>query len=254
MSGEGKVKVLLVDDNSTNRMIASVMLKNLGCETSMAADGEEAVAAMRASSFDLVIMDLHMPILDGISACKMIKEPGSGALNPQVPVVAMTASAILRGKERCIEAGMADFLTKPLGKKDFERTLARWVPSWRPPSKPGSSPSGEDFFVFNEKELLERLAGDAELLKTIAGAFLKELPESLDKLAKGFEAGNMEELRREAHSLKGSAASVSAEELRAASLALERAATEGSLEKAKAAMEGVSEKAKALQSRLARLG
>jgi len=253
MSGEGKPKVLLVDDNSTNRMIASVMLRNLGCETVLAADGEEAIAAMRASAFDLVIMDLHMPILDGISACKAIKDPRSGVLSPQAPIVAMTASAILRGKERCIEAGMADFMTKPLGKKDFERTLARWAPSWKPPFKPGA-PSERDSYVFNEKELLERIAGDGELLKTITGAFLTELPESLAKLKKAIESGSMEELRKEAHSLKGSAASISAEELRAASLELEKAASESSLEKAESALEGVIEKAKALQSRLARLG
>lgn len=117
-------RVLVADDNSVNRMVVRGMLKSLGCEVTLVNDGSQALTALESGVFDLVLMDCYMPVLDGYEATRKIRASESDA---RVPVLALTASAMLEDKQACLAAGMDDFLTKPISKAALKTALRQWV-------------------------------------------------------------------------------------------------------------------------------
>lgn len=121
-------RVLLAEDNEVNQKVATKMLSKLGAKFEVAADGQEALEALSRSHFDLVLMDLQMPRLDGLEATIALRSRRASAVNSNVPVVALTAHATDDHRKRCFESGMSDFLTKPLRLKDLRRVLREWLP------------------------------------------------------------------------------------------------------------------------------
>ena len=122
----GSLRILVADDVEVNRMVAQGILSKMGHDLEMADDGNEAVAAVIAAEeadnqFDVVLMDCQMPNLDGYDATRQIRERGL-----DVPIVALTASAMGKDRERCFAAGMNDFVTKPINRDDLARALAKW--------------------------------------------------------------------------------------------------------------------------------
>jgi CheY-like chemotaxis protein len=131
------VKVLLAEDNPTNQMLAMAVLRGLGCEPTLARDGAEAVAAMAEHSFDAILMDCMMPNVDGFEATRAIR-----SAHPQrVPIIALTANAMPGDRERCLEAGMDDYLTKPFKADQLRELLARWVSPAAPAVSAPSAPA-----------------------------------------------------------------------------------------------------------------
>ncbi len=124
----GAVKILLVEDNFFNQQVALGLLKKLGLKAEVAADGAEALKFLETESYDLVLMDVQMPVMDGIEATRQIRDPQSTARNHQIPIIAMTANAIKGDREKFLEAGMDDYLAKPITPEDFARTLDKWLP------------------------------------------------------------------------------------------------------------------------------
>jgi signal transduction histidine kinase/DNA-binding response OmpR family regulator/PAS domain-containing protein len=120
-------RILLVEDNVVNQQVALAILRRLGVEAETAGDGEEALAKLEARSFELVLMDLQMPVMDGLVATEKIREGGSGSAPRNVPIVAMTAHAMPGDRERCIESGMNDYLTKPIQPDAVSRVLDCWL-------------------------------------------------------------------------------------------------------------------------------
>ncbi len=118
------LQVLLAEDNKVNRVVAMRMLQKLGHEVEHAENGEEALALLQKKTFDLILMDIQMPVLDGLSATRRIREGD----DPQkaIPIIALTAHAMKSDRERCLEAGMDDYMTKPLNKKSLQTLLERW--------------------------------------------------------------------------------------------------------------------------------
>ncbi len=250
----GKPRILLVDDNSTNRMITGIILKGLGCEIESVSSGLDALAALRDADYDLVFMDLNMPHLDGAATCRMIRSRESGVRNPEVPVIALTAAFVQAELEKCQDAGMRGFLNKPASKKDLEAALARWLPGRKgepPPKQADASPAKAE--LFDEAELLERLAGDKAVLKMVVEAFLKDSPGYLAKVEEAIESGDPFAARKAAHSLKGAAASISARALRIAAANLEWAAESEELEKAKELLPALSSRMEELRELMKRL-
>jgi len=141
------VRVLVAEDNAVNQMVASAMLKRLGVQADLVDNGLAAVAALESASYDLVLMDCRMPVMDGYEACRTIRareEAGcrGGALHagaspvgnpqvrhPHVPIIAMTASAVQGDREHCLAVGMDDYLAKPVRLTDLSAVLQRWLPA-----------------------------------------------------------------------------------------------------------------------------
>jgi signal transduction histidine kinase/CheY-like chemotaxis protein len=119
------LRVLLAEDNAVNQLVARKLLAKLGIDVQIAVNGAEAVDALRARHFDLVLMDCQMPVMDGFEATRRIRDRASGVLNPLIPIVAMTANAMRGDRERCIEAGMTDYLSKPVSAADLASAVKR---------------------------------------------------------------------------------------------------------------------------------
>ena len=122
-----KIHILVVEDNPVNQKVAQAMMRKMGLRADVVANGQEAVNALETIPYDLVFMDCHMPEMDGFEATRCIRQQGSKALNPHIPIVAMTASAMQGDRDKCIQAGMNDFIAKPVPIKELAEMLARWL-------------------------------------------------------------------------------------------------------------------------------
>jgi CheY-like chemotaxis protein len=120
-------RVLLVEDNPVNQKVATVILERWGCRVECATNGYAALAALERSAYDLVLMDVQMPDLDGLEATRRIRSPASRVLNRQIPIIAITAHATEGDREQCLQAGMDEYLSKPFRSPDLIRILTRWL-------------------------------------------------------------------------------------------------------------------------------
>ena len=129
ISGNGycKMRILVAEDNPVNQKVAQAMLKKMGLRTDVVANGQEAVNALQMIPYNLVLMDCQMPEMDGFEATRIIRLGGSKALNPSIPIIAMTAATMRGDREKCIQAGMNDFIAKPVQKRELSEMLARWL-------------------------------------------------------------------------------------------------------------------------------
>ena len=126
IDGAGRGRVLIAEENPVNQRVALGMLKRLGYEASVVANGLLALEAVCSSRFDAVLMDSQMPVMDGASATRRIRTSPGGAT---LPIIALTASALIADREFLLAAGMDDYLTKPVRLDELERTLSRWIPA-----------------------------------------------------------------------------------------------------------------------------
>lgn len=124
-TAKGRARILLVEDNPVNQLVAKGMLAKLGCQVELATQGVEALARLEEQAFDLVLMDCNMPVMDGYEATRHIRERGRW---PGLPIVALTANAMPEERERCRAAGMDDYLAKPFRREDLLAVVDRWVP------------------------------------------------------------------------------------------------------------------------------
>ena len=173
--------------------------------------------------------------MDGFEATRAIRSGKSGALNPKVPIVAMTAHAMKGDRERCLEAGMDDYLSKPIVPQALAEALDKWLgeaPS-RPAADPAPkemSPAPGDPAVFDRPALLDRLMNDAALVKDIIASFLEDMPRQLQTLRGHIERGDAAAAGRQAHTIRGAAANMSGPALSAVAGRMEKAGRAGSLE------------------------
>jgi signal transduction histidine kinase/CheY-like chemotaxis protein len=123
----GSGRVLLVEDNAVNQQVGTSMLKKLGYVVEVAANGEEAIAALQKENYDVVLMDMMMPVLDGHSTTRIIRDPASPVRNHAVPIIAMTASLLAEDREACLQSGMNDFISKPIHIAELGAILKQWI-------------------------------------------------------------------------------------------------------------------------------
>ena len=224
-----RLRILLAEDNSTNQKVALAILGKLGYRADTAANGVEALTSLESLPYDLVLMDCQMPEMDGYEATRQIRNPQSRVRNHAIPIIAMTAHAMKGDREQCLEAGMDDYVSKPISsaelKTAIERQVGRVLGSAAPPEEsttPNATETG--IVVFNRASLLERMEGDAELLEVVLQTFMGDAPRQLDGIKEALEQQDAGELRRRAHALKGSAANLSAERMASVASLLEEAA------------------------------
>jgi CheY-like chemotaxis protein len=120
-------RILLAEDNTTNQTVATRLLEKMGFGVVVVANGREAVRALETDRFDLVFMDVQMPVMDGFDATRAIRSLESAVLNRRVPVIAMTAHALKGDRERCLAVGMDDYVSKPIDPKELAKVTERWV-------------------------------------------------------------------------------------------------------------------------------
>ncbi|RFP15803.1 MULTISPECIES: response regulator [unclassified Duganella] len=215
-------KVLLAEDNPVNVEVASAMLEGLGLEVSRACNGEEALHAVQATEFDLVLMDCQMPVMDGFAATTEIRrreqQRGRGR---SMPIVAITANALQGDRESCLAAGMDDYLSKPFTQQALGQTISRWISLPRKPAAPEApevrpaAPKSNDQINRQALENIRALSatkGDA-LLDRVLHAYLDDTPKHLHTLRQAISTGNISQMRKAAHSLKSSSANVGADAL-----------------------------------------
>jgi CheY-like chemotaxis protein len=119
--------ILIVEDNAINQLVAVKILDTYGCKTQVVTNGLEAIDALRRNIYDAVLMDLQMPVMDGFEATMAIRDPSGDCLNPQVPIIALTANAQEETRKKCLGAGMDDFLTKPVNPDVLMCTIRKCV-------------------------------------------------------------------------------------------------------------------------------
>jgi CheY-like chemotaxis protein len=229
-----RVRVLVVEDNPVNQQVALRTLERMGYAVDLANDGEAGVEAVATGVYALVLMDCRMPGMDGYAATAAIRlRQGAG---PRTPVIAMTADATDADRDRCLAAGMDDYVTKPFRYSDLEATLRRWALLTGPAT--GEDPEvvhGTSGTVALDEAVVEQvraLAGKAgaEVVNRLAALFSADTPERLAALRQAAVDGDGNRLMDVAHSLKGSAASLGAGAMVALCRELEELGRSGRLE------------------------
>jgi len=227
-AGNGQ-RILVAEDNSTNREVILAQLKKMGYQSEAVRNGAEAVLAIQREKYDLVLMDCEMPVMDGYEATGQIHR-----IQPNMPIIALTASAMVSDRERCLREGMNDYLSKPVELFQLAEALARWLPKLRPITVVpivAEDTETSSVVIFDEKSLLQRLMGDRELALAVLNGFCEDAPSQLKKLRACIDESDAVGLRLQAHTLKGSAATVGAEALRAVAQAMDAAATAGQFDR-----------------------
>jgi len=225
-----QARILLAEDQAVNRDVALAVLNHLGCQGNSVSNGREAVRALQSERYDLVLMDCQMPEMDGFEATRLIRDPATGTLDPRVAIVAVTASAMAGDREKCIRAGMDDYLSKPIEPDSLARILDKWLGAANEsPAAPADVPAVPvcDPAVFDGEALLQRVMGKVSLAHKVLHAFLDTAPPQVSNLRRQLAAQDAPAARREAHTLKGAASTVSAPALRSLALEAEQAASAG---------------------------
>jgi signal transduction histidine kinase/CheY-like chemotaxis protein/HPt (histidine-containing phosphotransfer) domain-containing protein len=234
-------RVLLVEDNPVNLAVARKLIARLGLDCDSARDGREAVDAVQRSRYDVVLMDCQMPEMDGYEATQEIRVRESVMRRPRLPIVAMTANAMAGDRERCVDAGMDDYIAKPLDIAQLTEVLKRWIRpaegAEAPPpvvAKPGGGMVADrgDRTVLDQKVLNDLREVVEEEFGPILRGFIDHAPVLQADLDAGLAAGDVTALVRPAHSLKSSSANVGAMQLSELARNVEHAARQGDMETA----------------------
>ena len=223
-----EVSILLAEDNPINREVLLAVLAKAGITRIDSVDnGLDVLAAVTGKTYSLILMDLSMPKMDGITVTRRIRAMGDNAETSRLPIIALTAHAIVGDRERCLAAGMNDYLTKPVQPVELIDKLNLWLGDGPRPAIPAHTPATDAIDKrnaphFDAEAMLNRLMGDKELAREIITLFLDETPKRLNQLSIAITAGKSEETREMAHTLKGTAANLSCEQLRQLCLTLEQ--------------------------------
>jgi CheY-like chemotaxis protein len=221
------LKVLVVEDNTTNQLVATKMLRKLGCEAQVASNGLEAVEDFGKSRYDLILMDCQMPVMDGFQATKRIRELEIGSLkNERTPIIALTANALLGDRETCLEVGMDDYISKPFLLEQMASTLAYWFPEGgaadlnRAVENKGldadhalrNDDAGEPLL---ERSLLEQIRelqmdDEPDLVSEVIRTYLQDTEQIMENLLAVDLTTDKNLVKRSAHTLKSSSANVGA--------------------------------------------
>ena len=271
----GQVRILLAEDNIINQEVASAMLEKLGLRADMVANGEEALKVLADSSYDLVLMDVQMPVMDGITATREIRKQELGMKDGRVQdresngrhfsshltIIGLTANAVGGDREACLMAGMDDYLQKPVSLQSLTTMMEKWLPS-----ESAAHEEQATLPLFHEQEdsggagvppavlqeagrdgppiwdraaLLERISGDEAREKKLLVSFLTHMPQQIASLRKDTVDGNVESAARQSHNIKGTSAIVGGEAMRAVAAAMENAGNAEDMEGIKSRLDNL---------------
>jgi CheY-like chemotaxis protein len=211
--------VLLVEDNKFNQQLANTLLVRAGVEVGIADDGYEALQALERERFDAVLMDMQMPKMDGLEATRHIRKNPALA---DLPIIAMTANAMMGDRETCLAAGMNDYIAKPLHYQAMYATLARWTHRDTPGAAPAAPQPGEAAPILDADRAMARMGGKKLYLSMLA-RFAPSQEQAVQSIQDALAVNDRATAERLAHTLKGVAASVGAAALAESAERLEQA-------------------------------
>ena len=222
-----RLRVLLVEDNRINQEVAAEILRQHGAEVTLADHGAAALELITGPGFDVVLMDLHMPVMDGFEATRKIREQYDSAT---LPIIAMTAAVMQDDRERCTAAGMVDFVAKPVNPLELVSVLKRFQKADTPASAPLPAAvtsfelgdSGSALPGLDVATALRRMGGHSELLNSLLKSFVKEHGQSADELKALLTGAKTDAALQLAHNIKGVSGTVGAMQLMEAAAALEQ--------------------------------
>ncbi len=224
------LRILIAEDNATNQFLAMRLVEKMGHRADAVGNGKEAVEALQKISYDLVLMDCQMPDLDGYEATAIIRKMEGE--QKHTPIIAMTAHALKGDREYCLEAGMDDYVSKPIVVEELAAAIGRQFAETSTEKATSDRNAGQfnNPAVFDRSGFLEKCAEDKEMMVEVINIFLSDMPVQIGKLLSFIRDRNMEEVRRVAHAIKGASGNVSANSLHAIATELEIAGKENNAE------------------------
>jgi signal transduction histidine kinase/DNA-binding response OmpR family regulator/HPt (histidine-containing phosphotransfer) domain-containing protein len=220
-AAERPLRILLAEDNAVNQRLAARLLEKRGHQVEIVGCGGDAVKSVQEQPYDLVLMDVEMPEMDGLEATRRIREIETQS-GRRTPIIAMTAHAMKGDRERCLAAGMDDYVSKPLRPAELFKTVESQAAAPVEDTPAAVEPPAEE--ALNPRELLEAFGGDRDLLRDVAAVFLEECPTLLADLERAAADRNREAVRQAAHKLKGAIAPFSRQAAYRAGMELETTA------------------------------
>jgi two-component system sensor histidine kinase/response regulator len=229
------LRILVAEDNPVNRKLVTALLTKRGHEVTAVENGRDAVeaTALESNAYDVVLMDLQMPELGGLEATAAIRAREAGA-GRRLPVIALTAHAMQGDRERCLAAGMDDYLAKPINVNELIATVERFG-NGAAQNQRSEAVQQTALAVFDEQTALATTGGDRRLLREVVAMFRSHCPSSLRRIERALGKRDAEALRLAAHALKGAIANVGSSAGRQAAADLEQLAKDGSVDKARSA-------------------
>ncbi|VAW64177.1 sensory box histidine kinase/response regulator [hydrothermal vent metagenome] len=224
-----KCRLLLVEDNHVNQLVATGILNKMGLQTDISGNGCEAVHSLQHAPQDapytLILMDCQMPEMDGYEATAAIRSGRAGERNKEIIIIAMTANAMAGDREKCLNAGMNDYITKPVDADKLQEKLTQWVNvNYEKVDNDSVNEEAEYYSaaseaksdinkIWDEHEVLSRVMGNKDLLLTMMGVFSNETPLRMEQLKKALERNDLKQVQSIMHTFKGVAANLSAQSL-----------------------------------------
>jgi signal transduction histidine kinase/DNA-binding response OmpR family regulator/HPt (histidine-containing phosphotransfer) domain-containing protein len=249
-----KMKILLAEDGVANQKVAFGLLDTWDHDVTLAVNGEEAIKFWQADTFDAVLMDIQMPKVNGLQATQRIRELEVGT-GRHTPIIAMTAHAMKGDRAKCIEAGMDDYLSKPVRRQQLHRVLSSFcvqdsspedtlpavtgeaepqpAQEAQPSSDNGKANADDEMPVIDWKEAMANVADDKDLFIAVKDSAMEEIPGLVPKLIEAIDQGNAPESQRFAHTIKGAARVIAATKTMSVALQIEQAARRGDLDAAR---------------------
>ena len=241
-----KARILLAEDNIVNQQVALGILNKLGLRADVVANGAEVIKSMEILPYDLILMDVQMPVMNGVEATRLIREIEekrvvlsadgnmSQSVKSNVPIIAMTAYAIQGDREQFLAAGMNDYVSKPVSPQELAERLRKWLPKNKDEgeciqNEQNTEKSDEsnitDPPIWDNHKMMERLLDDEDLAKMIQDRFLADIPQRIKALKAFLESGDVYGVEFQAHTIKGASANVGGERLCDVVSEMEKAAT-----------------------------
>ncbi len=196
------LSILLAEDHAVNQKVAVAMLEAMGHRVKVVTDGQMAVDAWIAGRFDLILMDVQMPLMDGLEAVSRIRQ-AERSTGEQTLIIALTARAMKGDRERCLNSGFDDYLSKPIRSQELRETIEEWAMMRELGSSPLDRPTSPVETGFDRHSALNTVGGDESLLVEILEIFLKDWPRLLDEIERAIDAEDGQALGRLAHTLRG---------------------------------------------------
>lgn len=221
-------KILLVDDDELSRRMMELVLSGEGYRFETASNGLEAVDAMKSQAFDIVLMDLQMPLMDGFEAARTIRD--NEAENEHTPIVALTAMLFEDEIKRCLSAGMDECITKPINTDQLFRLIESYMNRSKNTvtlTKTQEEEKFDETTVLDIQGALPRFGKDVQVYREFLDEFIEGLPEKVNQFQKAFHSGDYQTLADSAHNLKGMSASMGARQLSHLSLILDQTSQTG---------------------------